>query len=103
MQKNTNAMSYKKLIILFIIMIFTTMSLFVYIGLDLEVQNILSSLYLVISTFLSAMMTLPIMGIINRIKKRNYFYKWTNVLFWVSIVFFILFLGVYTFQAFLEN
>ena len=54
-------------------MTFITVAVFVYIGLEVKVQNILSSLYLVISAFLSAMLPLPIMGIINRIKNETTF------------------------------
>jgi len=46
--------------------------------------------YSLVGTFFSALLPLPMMGLYNRIKKRPYFYRWNNIFFYTSIVFFIL-------------
>ncbi|SFV62891.1 hypothetical protein MNB_SV-8-175 [hydrothermal vent metagenome] len=46
--------------------------------------------YTLFATAASALVTLPIRGAYNRIKKYPYLYKWTNTFLYASVSFFLL-------------
>jgi len=59
-------------------------------GKYVDVFDVNSSLisYSLLGTFFGALLPLPMMGVYNRIKKRPYFYKWSNLFFFASLFLF---------------
>ena len=97
-------MTYKKLAILFVSILGIVLTFFVFMGGSIDTKIIVTLAYLILTAFLvAATFTTLFMGIVNLIKKRPYFYHWTNVFLWASIVFFILFLVIFISEIILKT
>lgn len=97
-------MIYKKLAILFVSILGIVLTFFVFMGGSIDTKIIVTLAYLILTAFLvAATFTTLFMGIVNLIKKRPYFYHWTNVFLWASIVFFILFLVIFISEIILKT
>jgi uncharacterized membrane protein YagU involved in acid resistance len=89
MSEDKGVVSVKSLIILYVLLFIIAIVLeFLVLGASLESLLIIvkTGMLATASIFLTAVLIMPISGMVNRIKKRPYFYKWSNVLFWASII-----------------